>query len=238
MDTAALPAQTLTDVSERTGFAMQFETDSGPSEFDIDTLIVAGWTGRDASAVQHHIDELAAIGVAPPSQVPLFYRVSNTLLTTRSQIEVLGAATSGEAEPMVIRVAGKHWLGLGSDHTDRELEAVSVAASKQACPKPCAKTLWPWEAVADHLDEIRIRSWIRENDDWQLYQDGTLGQILPLGQLIETSGLADGSAMLCGTFPAIGGVRASADFRASMQDVVTGREIRFQYRSDSLPIIG
>ncbi len=27
--------------------------------------VVAGYTGRDPKAVQHHIDELAAIGVAP-----------------------------------------------------------------------------------------------------------------------------------------------------------------------------
>lgn len=43
----------------------------------VDTLIVAGWTGRDHGAVQHHIDELAELGIAPPSQVPLYYRVSN-----------------------------------------------------------------------------------------------------------------------------------------------------------------
>jgi hypothetical protein len=34
--------------------------------------VVAGYTGRDAAAVQHHIDELAAIGVAPPPSVPMF----------------------------------------------------------------------------------------------------------------------------------------------------------------------
>ena len=46
-----------------------------------DNLVVAGWTGRDMSAVQHHIDELAAIGVPAPSTVPLFYRLAVTQLT-------------------------------------------------------------------------------------------------------------------------------------------------------------
>ena len=41
----------------------------------IDTLIVAGWAGRDAHAIEHHIEELAAIGVPRPSTVPLFYRI-------------------------------------------------------------------------------------------------------------------------------------------------------------------
>ncbi len=216
---------------------MQFNTDTGPTDIAIDHLIVAGWTGRDRSAVQHHIDELAAIGVAAPSQVPLFYRVSKTALTTAPQIEVLGNGTSGEAEPLVIRQDGQFWLGLGSDHTDRDLETVSVAASKQICLKPCADRLWPFTSVADHLDDIRIQSWIWENGDWQLYQDGTLGQILPLPRLIEAAGLPDRSAMLCGTFAAIGGVRPSDRFRSEMFDPVTGRKIAFEYQSKALPVV-
>ncbi|MGA8316723.1 MAG: DUF2848 family protein, partial [Bradyrhizobium sp.] len=31
--------------------------------FDVATLVVAGWTGRDEAALRHHIEELAAIGV-------------------------------------------------------------------------------------------------------------------------------------------------------------------------------
>ena len=217
---------------------MHFNTENGGSEFSIDHLIVAGWTGRDASAVQHHIDALTAIGVAPPTQVPLFYRVSNTLLTTEPQIEVLGTASSGEAEPLLLRQNGQYWLGLGSDHTDRQLETTSVAASKQACPKPCADTLWTWESVAGHADDIQIQSWIWENDAWQLYQDGTLRQILPIEQLMDTSGISDGSAMLCGTFPAIGGVRMSAKFRAAMHDPVLKREIQFCYHATCLPMVG
>ena len=31
--------------------------------FDADDLIMAGWTGRDAAAVEHHVAELAALGV-------------------------------------------------------------------------------------------------------------------------------------------------------------------------------
>ena len=35
------------------------------------TLIVAGWTGRDEASLRHHIEELAAIGVPRPSSVPV-----------------------------------------------------------------------------------------------------------------------------------------------------------------------
>ena len=102
---------------------MKFETPTGPVDIAIRDVVVAGWTGRDAAAVTHHIEELSAIGVAPPSQVPLFYRVSNGLLTQAAEIQVLGQETSGEIEPLVIRAGGETWLGLASDHTDRALEA-------------------------------------------------------------------------------------------------------------------
>ena len=35
---------------------------------EIDDLVIAGWTGRDVAALNHHIEELKAIGVQPPSQ--------------------------------------------------------------------------------------------------------------------------------------------------------------------------
>ena len=216
---------------------MHFDTDSGPAEIAPEELIIAGWTGRDSAAVQHHIEELAAIGVAPPSTVPLFYRASESLLTTSGRIQVVGATSSGEAEPLVIRHGGALWLGLGSDHTDRALEAYSVAASKQACPKPCAAVLWRWDEVADRLDSIELRSWIREDGDWVLYQDGTLAKMLPLDQLIAGAGLGEGAAMLCGTLPAIGGVRPSPGVRAVMRDPANGREIHLEYEARELPVV-
>ena len=38
---------------------------------DINDLVIAGWTGRDVAALNHHIEELKAIGVQPPSRVPI-----------------------------------------------------------------------------------------------------------------------------------------------------------------------
>lgn len=216
---------------------MQFITENGSFDTSIDQLTIAGWTGRDAAVVQHHIDELAAIGVTPPSRVPLFYRAAANLLTFAPSIEVLGDATSGEAEPMLIRYDGKVWLGLASDHTDRALEATSVAASKQICQKPCAAEVWDLDSVAVHLDRITIRSWIWERDSWQLYQDGVLGQILPLQDMLANAGTSGRSALLCGTFPALGGVRASGKFHASMHDPVRGADIHLEYETLSLPIL-
>jgi hypothetical protein len=38
-----------------------------PARIVVNDLVIAGWTGRDTAGLQHHIDELKAVGVKPPS---------------------------------------------------------------------------------------------------------------------------------------------------------------------------
>lgn len=216
---------------------MRFLVDETIIPAQIDQLIVAGWTGRDPEAVQHHIDELAALGVAPPSQVPLFYRVSTSLLVQSPEIEVLGTRTSGEVEPLLVKLEGELFLGLGSDHTDRDLEGTSVAVAKQACPKPIADRLWRFGDVAPHLDQLILSCEIEEDGKWTSYQEGTLAHIRPLGDLAISAGLADGQAMLCGTLAAIGGVRPALAYRMKISDPILGRMIELSYRVQTLPVI-
>lgn len=203
----------------------------------VKSVVVAGWTARDSDAVQHHIDELADLGIAPPSQVPLYYRVAHTLLTQNDTIEALGDGSSGEVEPLLIKSNGKTYFGLASDHTDRDLEVHSVAASKQACAKPIAAALWDFDEIKDHLDDITLKCWIEENGREILYQAGSLSSIRPLAELCEGAGFSDGTAMLCGTFPAIGGVRPANSYRMEMSDPRSGKAIALSYGVSTLPLI-
>lgn len=216
---------------------MKFVTSQGDLDVKVEQLIVAGWTGRDRAAVDHHIEELAAIGVARPSQVPLYYRVGRSLLSQAPVIEVIGGATSGEVEPLLVQHEGTLWLGLGSDHTDRELEPLSVAKSKQLCPKPVSTELWRFDEVEPHLDALILRCHIGDNGAATLYQEGTLAQIRPLRELIEGVGLRDRSAMLCGTLGAIGGVRPARTYRMELVDPVLDRSLRLDYRVRPLAIV-
>lgn len=221
---------------------MRFTVNGTPLDLSIAHLVIAGWTGRDPAAIQHHIEELAALGVPAPSATPLFYRVAASLLTTSDAIQVVGPASSGEVEPMIVEAGGQRWLGLGSDHTDRALEAHSVAMSKQVCAKPCAAELWPWDEISDRLEEIQLESHIQENGEWVLYQQGTIASIRPLADLLagsDLSGLAgDGAAaMMCGTYGAKGGVRPAGRFRMTMTDPATGRQISHEYQTATLPEI-
>lgn len=209
-------------------------------------LVIAGWTARDAAAVQHHIDELALLGVAPPSSVPLYYRNSASLLTQSPELQTLGENSSGEAEPMLFRAEGQWWLTVGSDHTDRTVEAYSVAVSKQMCPKPVASTAWRWSDVSGHQDALQLCSRILENGNWVDYQRGDLSAIRPLCDLLRQSPLAcegaEGQFLSCGTLGALPddsgrGVRAAQLMEVELYDPVLSRRITHRYAVQALPVV-
>ncbi len=124
-------------------FRQEIDGSSRDARLGVDTLVIAGWTGRDEAALEAHIAELEAMGVARPAATPCFYRVAASLLTTAGAIQVAGAGTSGEVEAVLFSAPDGLWVGVGSDHTDRETEAYNVTVSKQACAKPVAPVLWP-----------------------------------------------------------------------------------------------
>ena len=133
-------------------FELRFTDESGThtESVDVRNLIIAGWTGRDAEATERHIAELEAIGIARPKKVPCFYRVSVDRLTTAGAVQVLGTDSSGEVEFVLLALEDGLWVGVGSDHTDRKVEAYNVAVSKQMCPKPIGAEFWRYEDVFEH----------------------------------------------------------------------------------------
>lgn len=207
-----------------------------------DLLVIAGWTGRDAAAVEKHIVELEHLGVKRPSRTPIFYAGSVSRLTTAAEIEVLGTQTSGEAEYLLLQRNNVLWVGVGSDHTDRELEAYGVAASKQICDKPIGTQFWRYEDVAPHWDELKLRSYATIGGQKQTYQDGSVAQMLKPMDLIAryTDGgtkLPENTLMFCGTVPVHGGIRPADSFECEIEDPVLGRKLRSSYGIKALPIL-
>jgi hypothetical protein len=221
-----------------------FQTASGPSRRDVTVrhLVVAGWTGRDQAAVEKHIAELEALGVKRPATTPIFYRASAVRLTTSDEIEVLGETSSGEAEFVLLKDAGRLWLGSGSDHTDREVERYGVSVSKQMCDKPIAPAFWAFDEVAPHWDKLMLRGHITEGGKRTLYQEGPVTAMLDpavlIGKFTGSGDLADGTLMFCGTLAAKGGVRPAGDFAFELDDPVLGRKIQHHYRVRTLPVLG
>ncbi len=213
-----------------------------PLTLAIDKAVIAGWTGRDPVARDKHIAELEAIGIARPATTPIFYRVSARRLTTADSIEVSGEDSSGEVEFVLIGWQGRIFVGLGSDHTDRKVEAYSVTVSKQMCDKPIAPVLWELEDVIGHWDRLILRSFAVIGGKRELYQEGTLDAMLPVKELIQRGfgdkGLPDGCAMFGGTFAAKGGIRPASRFEYEFEDPVRKRSIRHAYDVVALPVLG
>ncbi|MFN0263696.1 DUF2848 domain-containing protein [Tepidamorphus sp. 3E244] len=214
------------------------------AEATITRLIVAGWTGRDADAMEAHIRELEELGIPRPARTPIFYRNAVSNITTADVIEVTGDNTSGEAEFVVLRTGGETWIGIGSDHTDRELEKQGITVAKQICDKPVGTDFWLFDDVADHWDQLQLRATITENGKDVVYQEGPVAKMRPASQLIEmfgkedASGLQDGDAMMGGTLAAIGGIRPASRFTCELIDPVLDRRISHSYEIVELPVEG
>lgn len=209
----------------------------------VERLVIAGWTGRDAAGLERHIRELEAIGVPRPARTPIFYRVGTTLLTTDTEIEVAGANTSGEVEFVLFGLADGLWVGLGSDHTDRVVEAKGVTFSKQLCPKPVAPRVWRYQDVAEHWDRLVLRSFAHRQGVRRLYQEGAAAEMRHPEELMRLylgygGELPAGAAMFGGTLPVQGKVESAESFEIELTDPVLGRALTHHYRVRQLPVEG
>ena len=223
-------------------FTVDAKGTTTPLTLPIDQAVIAGWTGRDPVARDKHIAELEAIGIARPASTPIYYRVAARRLTTADSIEVSGDESSGEVEFVLIGWQGRILVGVGSDHTDRKVEAYSVTVSKQMCDKPMAPVLWDLDEVAGHWDQMILRSFAWIDGARVLYQEGKLDGMLPVAELIQRgfggAGLPDGCAMFGGTFAAKGGIRPASRFEYELEDPVLKRSISGGYDVIVLPVLG
>ncbi|TCT28132.1 DUF2848 domain-containing protein [Martelella mediterranea] len=205
------------------------------------TLVIAGWAGRNVEAVEEHIRELEEIGVARPRRTPMFYRLSAALLTADGEIEVVGEAATGEAEVVLIRSGDAFHVGIGSDHTDRKLEAVGVTLSKQICGKPVGPDLWSLDDLRGHWDKLILRSKVWRDGEWRLYQEGTLDSLMTPDELLrqyEDDGgrFGEGDVMFCGTVPIIGDFYFAEKMALELSDPVLGRTLRHELHVRALEI--
>jgi 2-keto-4-pentenoate hydratase/2-oxohepta-3-ene-1,7-dioic acid hydratase in catechol pathway len=208
------------------------EGKSIPRTLAVADLVIAGWTGRDAAAVEAHIAELEALGIQRPPSTPVFYRAASRRLTVADTIEVIGSASGGEAECVLFAAVDELLAGIGSDHTDRAAEVHGITLSKQMCDKPIGPMFWRFEDIEPHWDALQLRSWT----DGVAYQDGTLAAMRhPRDLIAQHGGLQPGTLMFCGTLPAIGGVRPTGKFRMELHDPVRNRTLCHEYATRVLP---
>ncbi|WP_146550404.1 MULTISPECIES: DUF2848 family protein [Rummeliibacillus] len=197
-------------------------------------LLIAGFTGRNQEEIKAHIQELKEIGIPEPDEVPAIYHLSPSLLTTKSEIFAINQESSGEIEYILLHIGDEWYVGLGSDHTDRELEKVSFAKSKQVCAKPISKEYWNLSSVSEIWDTLKIKSWVTIDGKEEIYQEGTLENLLhptDLLNILTNRGYdLENTVLFCGTLPIINGDFIYGDrFRAEIINPQTKEKIHLDY---------
>jgi hypothetical protein len=144
-------------------------------------------------------------------------------------------------EFVLARLDGRLWVGVGSDHTDRRVEAQDAALAKQLCEKPMCADFWALDDLRDQWDRLVLRSFVVEGLERKIYQEGTVSAMLPPNELLglwtDTTGtLQDNAFMFCGTLPTLGPLRASSRFEFELEDPVSGRRLNHGYEVRQLPL--
>jgi hypothetical protein len=156
-------------------------------------------------------------------------------LTQKDAIQVEGKETSGELEFFLLVDEDRLYAGVASDHTDRELERLDIRKSKQACPTILSKNVWNYEEVKETWDQIEIRSWAIKDGQKNIYQESTLGSILPPEDLIgqvqqQVKDSLGGIAIFSGTPPLLAGEMIFADrFEGELLDTHFNRKLSVEY---------
>jgi hypothetical protein len=197
-------------------------------------VLNGGWAGRDLDAVAAHVEEMRALGVPAPQSVPIVFPVAQAMLTQGDRVDVYSPQSSGEVEYVLIATQHRVALTVGSDHTDRAVEATSIELSKRICPNVVARSAWDYTEVAGHADDLMLRAWVREDGAWHAYQEAPMGALLaPAYWLERLAGRLSAHAavvLFSGTVPTLEGTLRYGDgFRISLEDPRTGRTILHEY---------
>lgn len=202
-------------------------------EMELKSLLVVGFAGKDIEKTMEHIRELEAEGVKCPRKVPVLYQCDPQIVTEKDEIEVIGHKTSGEVEYLILVKDGKYYIGVGSDHTDRDLEAISIHKSKQVCLKPYAHDFWEYDEIKDHFDDIKLVSSQVVDGKTVEYQSGVTSDLLPMQHIIDELKKevdVDNSLIYTGTVPLKDGFKFGEVFSCKLVDEKLNREICLSYK--------
>ncbi len=208
-------------------------------QFSVKRIFNAGWAGSDRAAIQHHIGELVQMGVPAPQFIPTLFALGNHLLTTSDAIQVHGDKTSGEVEFVLIEHNSELFVSVGSDHTDRRLEAHSIPKAKNMCLNVIAPDVWPYEEVKDHFAQLELACWVWSDGERALYQKDLCSALLPPEYWLKDleariGGLAEGVVLFSGTISTVAGLVVGDSYEFQITDPVLDRAIWHKYDCEVL----
>jgi hypothetical protein len=146
-----------------------------------------GFTIRDAVKMQAHPDELAKEGITPPSveTPPILFPISPWARLTGDECVVQTPNTSGEVEIFILDTEDGLYVGVGSDHTDRKLEATDIPWSKQVARisshRSCGDgRMWPITGMST------LDSWVVKDRARTHYQHASVAEFWTPAEMVES----------------------------------------------------
>lgn len=202
-------------------------------------LYAIGYAGRNKDKTWEHIEELKKIGVPEPKSVPELYHLNPELLNYSDTVHIIGDETSGEVEIVLIADKdGNIEVTVGSDHTDRGLETISIQKSKQICPKPIAEETIKFDEIEDEWDDLELFSSVKKDGEWKEYQSGKVSAIVPLDEIVEflkkhNVELKD-VIVFCGTVPLLDDFVFGDAFKCGLTSNKLDKTIEIEYKINKL----
>jgi hypothetical protein len=199
-------------------------------------VVNGGFAGRDQTQVRAHIEELAHLGVADPGETPTFYPLVRTAVSQHEELEVVtDSGNWGEAEPVLLFTSEGLLVGVGSDHTDRDLEGFSILKSKQVYPNMLSRRVWRYDEVIDHWDELLLRAWVGEGRA-ELFQEAPLAALMRPEDLVRrvedlVEGDLEGTVFFLGTVAAKKTITFADVFECELSDPRSGTVLVCTYRA-------
>lgn len=187
----------------------------------------------DASSAVAHQEEVADVGVRIAFDIPAprIYPMAVSSITTDATIGVHSAATSGEAELVLVVHDGELYLGVGSDHTDRELERASIIWSKQYSPSVLGRRVWRWADIESRWSTLVLESTV----DGELYQSSLASVFLAPPKILEilaerVTSLPANYLVYCGTYTSIDKkIRFGTTWTATLRDADSDDRLDVSY---------
>lgn len=187
----------------------------------------------DASSAVAHQEEVADVGVRIAFDIPAprIYPMAVSSITTDVAIGVHSTTTSGEAEIVLVVQDGELFVGVGSDHTDRELERTSIIWSKQYSPSALGTRVWRWADIEARWGTLLLESTV----DGELYQSSLASVFLAPPKILailaeRVTSLPDSYLVYCGTYTSIAKkIRFGDRWTATLRDPDAGDRIDVAY---------
>lgn len=187
----------------------------------------------DATSAVAHQEEVADVGVRIAFDIPAprIYPMATNSVTTDQTIGVHSDRTSGEVEIVLVVDGGELYVGVGSDHTDRDLERASIIWSKQYCPSVLGRRVWRWADVEPAWPRLMLESTV----DGELYQSSPASVFLSPPEILRilaerVTELPASYLVYCGTYTSIAKkIAFGRSWSATLRDPDTGEALDLAY---------